>query len=214
MKYKGKNINVSFNTLKCTHEAECLKILPSVFDLEKTPWVNVDAASADEIEKAVMACPTGALHFERLDGAEQEPIPETNSITVGRSGPLFVRGNIEVTRPGENDVISDTRMALCRCGTTHRKYCDEGHKSIEFSKKCDLSPLKTHEATEKDDGKIRIKVILDGPYVATGTFDVIVENQKQHFERAKVFLCSCGLSDNAPFCDGSHLNRDSDPTDE
>lgn len=38
-----------------------------MFDVARKPWVTV--ASADEIERQVSACPSGALSFERLDPA-------------------------------------------------------------------------------------------------------------------------------------------------
>ena len=71
--------------------------LPEVFQPESRPWVKVDAATADKIAEVVMTCPTGALHFERLDGGPQEPQPEETTINARPNGPLYVRGHVRIT---------------------------------------------------------------------------------------------------------------------
>lgn len=49
-----------------------------------------------------------------------------------------------------------------------------------------------------------IKVNDNGPYVVTGTFEV-VDAEGNAFETKKaVSLCRCGHSSNKPFCDGTH----------
>jgi uncharacterized Fe-S cluster protein YjdI len=47
-----------------------VKGLPGVFDAEKKPWVNVDGATAAEIEAQVKKCPSRALGFIRAGGAD------------------------------------------------------------------------------------------------------------------------------------------------
>jgi uncharacterized Fe-S cluster protein YjdI len=39
--------------------------LHSVFDVQARPWVNVDAATPDEIVAQIAKCPSGALTCER-----------------------------------------------------------------------------------------------------------------------------------------------------
>src|SRR3954449_7686787 len=41
----------------------------SVFDTSARPWVDLGGAGADAVADAVGRCPTGALRYERLDGA-------------------------------------------------------------------------------------------------------------------------------------------------
>jgi hypothetical protein len=95
--------------------------------------VNVDAANPDEIAAAVVSCPTGALHFRRLDGGEQEESAEDVSVDPRPNGPLFLRGRIRVLDGDGRVVREDTRVALCRCGGSGNKpFCDGTHRRIGF----------------------------------------------------------------------------------
>jgi len=57
-----------------------------------------------------------------------------------------------------------------------------------------------------------IKVTDNGPYVVTGSFEM-VDAEGNRFESKKaVSLCRCGHSSNKPFCDGTHKKIDFDST--
>jgi uncharacterized Fe-S cluster protein YjdI/CDGSH-type Zn-finger protein len=132
--YRTDQIAVQWEPEYCIHSANCIRSLPEVFIPTDRPWVHVDRATADAVAEAIMRCPTGALHFRRLDGQPQEPVPEATTIRPVPNGPLFVRGNIEIR--GENgDVFRhDTRMALCHCGKSrHKPFCDNTHRLVAFS---------------------------------------------------------------------------------
>ena len=64
--YRNGTISVRYDSKVCTHAAECVKGLPSVFDVNKAPWVNVDGATVVEIKRQVAACPSGALSVEMI----------------------------------------------------------------------------------------------------------------------------------------------------
>ena len=64
-RHTNGDVTVTYDPDICTHAARCVKGLPSVFDVKKKPWVNVDGAPADQIEAQVAKCPSGALKFER-----------------------------------------------------------------------------------------------------------------------------------------------------
>lgn len=50
----------------------------------------------------------------------------------------------------------------------------------------------------------KIKVNDNGPYIVTGSFE-IVDAEGNVFETKKaVSLCRCGRSSRKPFCDGTH----------
>jgi CDGSH-type Zn-finger protein len=86
------------------HAAECLRGLPAVFGNRRRPWIIVGNGSPGEIGEVIQRCPTGALHFRRLDGGPQEPV-----------------------------VRQDTRVALCRCGASANKpFCDGSHRRVGF----------------------------------------------------------------------------------
>lgn len=105
--YENGEIAVLWEPKLCIHAGNCFRGLPEVFQPESRPWVKVDAASADRIAEVVMTCPTGALHFERLNGGPQEPQPQETTINARPNGPLYVRGKIRITGPG---VISSGKI--------------------------------------------------------------------------------------------------------
>ena len=131
--YANDRIEVIWEPAFCIHVAECLRGLPDVFDAQRRPWIIVDNASPDEIADVVQRCPTGALHFRRLDGGQQEPAPQETSVELRPNGPLFVRGRIRIQSAGGRLIREDTRIALCRCGGSENKpFCDGTHRRIGF----------------------------------------------------------------------------------
>jgi len=80
-----------------------------------------------------MSCPTGALHFRRLDGGEEEPADSGTSVYARPNGPLFLRGNVGIVDQQGTLLREDTRVALCRCGQSGNKpFCDGTHRKIGF----------------------------------------------------------------------------------
>jgi uncharacterized Fe-S cluster protein YjdI len=63
--YRSSSFVVRYDPEICTHAANCVSQLPSVFDVSKQPWIDVDGADAARIEAQVRACPSGALAFEK-----------------------------------------------------------------------------------------------------------------------------------------------------
>jgi len=59
--YPKEDIKVGWDASKCTHSANCVKGLPTVFDINKRPWINVDGATRQQIIDQVAKCPSGAL---------------------------------------------------------------------------------------------------------------------------------------------------------
>jgi uncharacterized Fe-S cluster protein YjdI len=88
--YRNDQIAVSWEPKLCIHAGNCFRGPPEVFKPQSRPWVLVDAASADKIAEVVMTCPTGALHFERLDDGPQEPQPDVTTIDARPNGPLYI----------------------------------------------------------------------------------------------------------------------------
>ena len=65
--YRALNFVVRYDPSICTHAANCVHGLPKVFDIARQPWVDVTGAPAAEIQRQVAACPSGALHFVRVE---------------------------------------------------------------------------------------------------------------------------------------------------
>ena len=64
--YASAEIVVEWRPELCQHSGNCARGLPGVFDPKRRPWIVVDAASADEVERQVVRCPSGALRSRRL----------------------------------------------------------------------------------------------------------------------------------------------------
>jgi len=62
--YQGKAVTIFYDEKICQHAGNCVKTLPSVFDVSRTPWIDPDRASPQEIVDAIAKCPTGALTFK------------------------------------------------------------------------------------------------------------------------------------------------------
>jgi uncharacterized Fe-S cluster protein YjdI len=67
-RYAGHAVDVSFDAEICEHSGNCVRGLPAVFDVKRKPWIEPDAADADEVRAAVARCPSGALQVEPPTG--------------------------------------------------------------------------------------------------------------------------------------------------
>jgi uncharacterized Fe-S cluster protein YjdI len=63
--YEGDEITVTFDPNICIHSGACVRGLRRVFDVTRKRWVDVGAASADEIAAQIEKCPSGALKYSR-----------------------------------------------------------------------------------------------------------------------------------------------------
>lgn len=131
--YGDERIEVQWEPRLCIHVKNCVRRLGGVFDPERRPWIDVSAAEADEIAETVLSCPTGALHFRRLDGGRQEEPADPPTVVPARNGPLFLRGRFRIEDADGGLVREDTRLALCRCGQSANKpFCDGSHRRVGF----------------------------------------------------------------------------------
>ena len=131
--YKGSHIVVTWEPAYCIHTENCLRTAPEVFDRKQRPWIRVEAADAERIVQTVLKCPSGALHFRRVDGGEPEPVPTETTVEPQANGPLFVRGNLTFFDVNGEVIRKETRAALCRCGQSSNKpFCDGTHETVGF----------------------------------------------------------------------------------
>ena len=131
--YDNGEITVYWNPEKCIHSAECLKCLPGVFDIHKTPWINVDGATSEEIMEAIDRCPSGALSYRRNDqlspAMDLEKKTHSAEIRVMKDGPLLVKGRCNLIAEDGKIISEEGPMALCRCGRSEKKpLCDGSHR--------------------------------------------------------------------------------------
>jgi uncharacterized Fe-S cluster protein YjdI len=62
--YEGDGITVTFDPNLCTHSGRCVRGLSKVFDVGRQRWIDVTAASPEEIAAQVARCPSGALQSQ------------------------------------------------------------------------------------------------------------------------------------------------------
>jgi uncharacterized Fe-S cluster protein YjdI len=132
--YATDEIVVEWEPRLCFHSQNCVRSLPQVFfDDGRRPWVEVDAASADEIEAAVARCPSGALRTRRV-GAGPVPLQRKLELRASDNGPLLVSGGVRVVDANGELLYEGDRVALCRCGgSSNKPFCDGTHKTNGFS---------------------------------------------------------------------------------
>jgi len=63
--YTNDDITVVWKPELCRHAARCATQLPTVFNPNARPWVNMDGATSQEIKEQVAKCPTGALSIQK-----------------------------------------------------------------------------------------------------------------------------------------------------
>jgi uncharacterized Fe-S cluster protein YjdI len=132
--YANDAIEVHWEPRLCIHVQNCVRKLPQVFKAEERPWIVVDGADADAIAATVEACPTGALHYRRLDGGAQEEASDETTVEPRPNGPLFVRGHVRIVDDDGAVIREDTRVALCRCGgSANKPFCDGSHRRNGFT---------------------------------------------------------------------------------
>jgi CDGSH-type Zn-finger protein/uncharacterized Fe-S cluster protein YjdI len=204
--YPGANISIQYDAKRCIHAAECAHGLPAVFDPQRKPWVDANGASPDEIVAVVARCPTGALHYTRHDGGPAEAVPAQNTIAVEANGPLLLRGDLAIMGTDGAVALTDTRLALCRCGASANKpFCDGSHSKAGFQ---DGGVLGNHGvrtvATDMPESGLRITPGANGPLGLKGTVELHSADGQVCQSGNRLFLCRCGASANKPFCDGSH----------
>ena len=67
--YKNDKLAVRYDPGICIHAGECVRGLPSVFNVSKKPWIDVNGASPAGIIEQVECCPSGALTYELMKDA-------------------------------------------------------------------------------------------------------------------------------------------------
>jgi len=130
--YTGKDITVHDNRGICSHAGLCSEGLSAVFQLEHEPWIDPDAAPAEEIIAIVKSCPSGALSYS-VDGKEQRDQAREPAIRVSKNGPYLVTGGPDLVDVDRVEGASTEHFTLCRCGASKNKpFCDGSHWSIRF----------------------------------------------------------------------------------
>ncbi len=131
--YRTDAIEVHWDASSCIHAARCIAGAPAVFDPRRRPWIVLDGADPDHVAGVILHCPSGALHFRRLDGGHQEEPQQPPTAVPVPNGPLYLRGALRLETIDGELIAEDTRMTLCRCGgSANKPFCDNTHLRIGF----------------------------------------------------------------------------------
>jgi len=197
--YEGAEIDIGFDMKRCIHARNCFLKLPRVFDPERRPWVDPDAAPADEIAAMIRTCPSGALTFALKREEVGESPPGINRVSVLENGPNAFHGRLSVAG------LDATRATLCRCGQTKNPpFCDYSHVDAGFV--ATGEPGESGKDAPGEDAGAELALIghENGPLEARGPLEITSGTGKRLHRGTRAFLCRCGQSRNKPFCDGSH----------
>jgi CDGSH-type Zn-finger protein/uncharacterized Fe-S cluster protein YjdI len=199
--YRGKSLTIHFDGARCIHSRNCVVGLPGVFKANvEGPWIDPDAASAEDLAAIARACPSGAITYERHDGGPGERPPEVNLVRVREHGPIALHGDLRIA-----GAAACTRATLCRCGASaHKPYCDGSHNTAGFAATGEPKTTEQVAMLEARGGELTVTPEPDGPLRITGNCEVVSGTGRLVRRATKLALCRCGGSANKPFCDGTH----------
>jgi CDGSH-type Zn-finger protein/uncharacterized Fe-S cluster protein YjdI len=198
--YRGEKIVVRFDGARCIHSRNCVLGRPEVFQANVPgAWIKPDSVPVEEVVRTAMACPSGAITYERIDGGTQEAAPPVNLLRVRENGPLAIHAEMRIG--GE---VAAYRATLCRCGASKNKpYCDGSHTAAGFLATGE-PPTQASEPLVVRDGTLAVKPIKDGPLHMTGSLELVSGTGRTLNRLQETWLCRCGESKNKPYCDGTH----------
>ena len=197
---RGARVTIHFDTARCIHARNCVLSRPDVFvpNIEGE-WIHPDNATPEEIAALAANCPSGAITYERHDGAGNETAPRVNTVRVRENGPLALHAAMRI---GDGDTTF--RATLCRCGASARKpYCDGSHVTANF-RATGEPPTQPSEPLATRNGALNITPLPNGPLKASGALEVVSGTGRTCNRVTETFLCRCGASANKPYCDGTH----------
>ncbi len=131
--FKGKQVDVHYNRLLCSHAGVCGARLKAAFDTRRDPWIVPDNATPDQIRDVVEACPSGALSWSEPGGQAQHIVEKEPGVNIERNGPYRVV-KIPLASGIHVEGASPDKYVLCRCGASKNKpFCDGSHADIDWS---------------------------------------------------------------------------------
>lgn len=139
-RYEARQFEIQDNRGLCAHSGRCTDALPTAFRAGTEPFVAAAGGRADDILRAVQACPSGALGATLADAEARELIDSDRApaVEVSKDGPYRITGGVglldadgaPVERPAG---ASREHYSLCRCGqSTNKPFCSGAHWYADF----------------------------------------------------------------------------------
>lgn len=125
-------ITIHDNRNLCAHVGRCTDNLAAVFRLGTEPWIDADAATAEQIAAVIEQCPSGALSYT-IDGTLHRDWGDAPSLGFAPGGPYMVSGGAELVDVDLPQGGTTDHCALCRCGASDNKpFCSGKHWYVDF----------------------------------------------------------------------------------
>jgi CDGSH-type Zn-finger protein/uncharacterized Fe-S cluster protein YjdI len=196
---RGRQVTIHFDAGKCIHSRHCVLDRPDVFVPNVAgEWIHPDRATPEEVAALAANCPSGAITYERADGANEAP-PLVNTVRVREHGPLAVHAALAVAGAGPA-----LRATLCRCGASANKpWCDGSHVAAGFTATGEPAGKQSAPLARRD-GPLSVTPLPNGPLKVVGALEIVTGTGRTVNRTSETYLCRCGASANKPYCDGSH----------
>lgn len=197
---RGKKVVLHFEGSKCIHSRQCVLGRPDVFVPNvEGEWIHPDNATPEEIAALALACPSGAIAYERLDGGAGEAPPMVNVARVRENGPIAVHADLNVAGQPRS-----FRATLCRCGASKNKpYCDASHTAAGFKATGEPDTAESSPLAVRN-GELKVTPAKNGPLLVEGNLEICSGTGRTIHRVTKTALCRCGQSAKKPYCDGTH----------
>ena len=104
--YAARQFTILDNRGICAHSGRCTDALPTVFRVGTEPFVAPAGGRADDILRAIQACPSG--RSERRSPSAAPPmwsIVRPPAIEVSKDGPYYVTGGVDLRDDAGNEPV-------------------------------------------------------------------------------------------------------------
>lgn len=201
---RGTGGTIHFDARRCVHSRHCVLEEPDAFKANRDgDWIFPDMSTPERLGRVARRCVSGAIRYERHDGADPETAPPVNLVRMRENGPLALNAAIRIV-PAEGAIDEELRATLCRCGQSKNKpFCDQSHIAAGFLASGEATTRPSKELGQRD-GPLVVTPLRDGPLDLRGAAEVVTGTGRTVDRTAGVRLCRCGQSRDKPFCDGSH----------
>lgn len=117
--YSNGEVTVVWQSKLCIHSEKCFHGMSRVFNPNQRPWINVEAASTNEMISQIRQCPSGALsYYMNADGRPEEKAGSR----------VFTDPNT----PAVLELEKGKKYAWCSCGLSKgQPFCDGSHKTTD-----------------------------------------------------------------------------------